>query len=470
MTHGSFRLGLTCCFCGAAIEVDEASRCTKCHHCGAALKIARGESSPIYLIENSLSDREVRFLIERHLKAAEMQLVSRWIDLRRLHVPYWRVRGLSFCVRAKEVEPRYESEGDGPVYEPPPMPESSPLPEVAIVPKDVSFCADDSRDWGLESLGVRSQNVRLTPLSRRHFEKHTIIPPTVIRPEAIDRFRISVASLARASGKLLKEEVPVASVSTTMICFPLWVGRFVDRSGPHTVTFDPLSRRTVAIKDTDEDFSMLTRTAALGADSVSVFPHRCPQCGTDLPMRERSVTYVCANCHRVYRETAAGYDQLPIKLLRSGARGETLMPFWVFELEAGAKFQTLLNLLRCSDRVIFVPAFGISNPTRLIRLVSHYSAQSKKLEFDSTALDQYTLADVALSQEQASELIAPILWAMAVTKGLDSDPQVGQYAPSVSEGELIWLPFGEDGYFLREQVTGAAIEKASLVSWTPSRP
>jgi len=151
-TTGGYQLGITCCSCGGKLNVDEASHTISCPHCSSVLKIVRSSGIRKYVIVGGLAEHEVRFHIDRHMKKEGLPLPSRWRELQRIYVPFWRVIGTVFSLTTAPPEFRDQSYGTGAITT-----GESVDPGVTINTRDVSFCADEKSDLGMESLGVRTQ-------------------------------------------------------------------------------------------------------------------------------------------------------------------------------------------------------------------------------------------------------------------------------------------------------------------------
>ena len=460
-----YRLGIKCSFCGGSLEIDEASHTTRCSHCGSALKIVRPEGLQQYRISDSLSKREVKFFIERYLKECNQGLVSRWGELTRVYIPFWRVQGTTIVVR--ESPPDYNS-----MYQTADTMEdafdTSPKLDVKISTREITFCADESVGWGITSLGVRSQVVKLEPLDRSFIEENTVIPPSMDSTSASERFGSTVQSTATASSRLGAEvDATSVGIESSMIFFPIWLAIFANREGEYTIQFDPLAKRVASMLP--GEISLPTGSAGQFEfeGAITVIPHRCPNCGTDLPENEGSSVYYCENCRRLFAEGGTDYRSVDLRVPAGMGSAETLFPLWVFSLadctgDGLGRLMTSLTRLRYGTDKFVVPAFDISNPSRLMRLISHYNYNSHQFSFESQPLSRYNFQKVAVSPRQAASFIVPLISAIEVNKGFRLDDVRNPGTIGFSDPELIWMPFELDNYFWRDSITGASIEKAAV--------
>jgi predicted RNA-binding Zn-ribbon protein involved in translation (DUF1610 family) len=462
-TAGGYRLDITCCFCGGKLDVDEAGHTVDCPHCASVLKITRTSGTRKYVIPDGLLPREVKFHIERHIKKEGLPLPSHWQELKRVYVPFWRVTGTVFSIATAPDNCRKELFGTDTCEA-----EESPAPGVTITNRDVSFCADETFNWGVESLGVRTQTLHLAPLEREFYENNQLLPPVLSLEHAKDRFD-RATTMAAVTTADVGADVQLTSVGLdgTLIYFPVWAANFISAEGRRTVRFDPLAKRVVALDYGGAEVPGGTATFAQDTAAIRIIPHRCPNCGTDLPNARWSATYYCANCRRLYVEAANGYQQLTVHVPENRNVKDMLFPFWVFNLQSAdwpgkEEFLRALQLTRYRNDAFYVPAFGVANPERLMRLVGHYNRRVHQFMFKEIPDEKYTFADVTVSPEQAVCLIIPLTAAAVAQAGYPPPEALRGGALDVAAPDLIWLPYAPDRYFWREQITGATIEKAAV--------
>jgi len=381
----------------------------------------------------------------------------------RLYVPFWRINATVFST--------YQRTSGGAVVFTESLPEpaeESPGAEVRIVSKEISFCADDSFTWAIESLGVRTQVLGLSPLDSEFYESNDVASMTIDIRQAKDRFEQTVRSTATAVSSAGRNiDMTVVALESALIYFPIWIVSFTNRSGRHVAQFDPLAKRVASMTDRELEIPLPENGRPIECDSIRIVPHRCPNCGCDLPESERSVTYYCATCMRLFRADGQKYRQLKMRIPSGLEKEYQLFPFWVFDLADAVwpeKCDLLqaLSLIGFSHERFYVPAFNIVNPSRLLRLVSHYNRRDDTFVFENQLRNAYTFSDVTLSPEHAASMIVPLTVAVKTTKGYEAHdaPVTGQ--ADVGHPELVWLPYALDQYFWREQITGAAIEKAAV--------
>ena len=146
---------------------------------------------------------------------------------------------------------------------------------------------------------------------------------------------------------------------------------------------------------------------------------------------------------------------------------DRLFPFWVFDLENSqwsekSHFLELLHTYGLQSGRFIMPAFDISNPARILRLVKHFNRQDHQFNFESLPEGRFNFVDVHHTPEQVTEMMLPLLKALEAKKGNMVVEGGLRETPTLAPPELIWLPFVPDRYFLRDELTGATIEKAAV--------
>lgn len=458
---GGYRLGITCPECGGKLEIDEASRATKCSHCASVLKISRSGAVPKYYLESHFEPREVKFLVERHLKKAGYSLVSSWHSLTQVYLPFWRVRGTVFKIEC----PNHEAYVDIPGHDPFGAGEDEGI-EVKITPREVSFCAEEKHLWGLTSLGVRAQVLKLSPVDKEFQEANYRVAPMLSDKQAEQRFTKAADSVAHLKMMGFSHlQMHIVGLDKSLIYFPIWLVDFSSAEGRQLAQFDAIAKRVVDISEhrfePPPPEPVSTEQAA-----VQITAHRCPNCGADLPVAD-SVTFYCGNCWRLYADDGNSYRQLKVQVPEGTSEGAQLFPFWVFDLtssEWSEKSLFLETLRQCSlqQNRLIMPAFDISNPARIMRLMRHFNHQEHKIKFDPSRERHFNFVDVHYTPDAVAEMVVPLLKGLQAKRSQMVVKGELKKTPKLTPPELIWLPFVPDRYFLRDEITGATIEKAAV--------
>ncbi len=168
-------------------------------------------------------------------------------------------------------------------------------------------------------------------------------------------------------------------------------------------------------------------------------------------------------------EERTGYQQLDVHVPARLEGEHSLFPFWVIDLAAenwphkDELFKSF-NLTGFRKDVFYVPAFDVSNPARLLRLVNHYNRRNDIFDFTEQPTGKYSFVDVTISPAMAAGWMIPLTNAAKSLRGYHSyeAKAAGGEPLDIPSARLVWLPFVEDSYFWREQITGATIERAAV--------
>jgi len=422
------------------------------------MKIAR-EGLPKYYLRDTLRKREIKFHIDRYLKTEKRPLANSWGEMRRVFLPFWRVSGTVFSIREistainphEPVDPELVHQN-----------KAEPTIDVKVIPKDMTFCGNVDFAWGLHSLGVRSQVLKLMPVDDSSFGGDVVVPLTISQSAAEQRFRDSCKSYA-VMGLAERSASATASIGIdlTLIFFPCWIADFSNSEGHFVAQFDPIAGRVVSIDVRDGEMELHGSDFG-SAGSVTAIPHRCPNCGTDLPPSEKSLTAHCSNCNRLFVENGAGYRELHLSIPDGADIGQNLLPMWVFDISSSGRLASELRSLGFFSDRFFVPAFDISNPLRMVRLISFYNNMKEYFTIAEPQRAQYNLADVVVSPGRAQEMILPLAHSSSAMRGQWKGRDLKCPDGLELKPQLIWLPFHAEQYFWQDELTGATIEKAAV--------
>ena len=281
------------------------------------------------------------------------------------------------------------------------------------------------------------------------------------------RFESSVNATAQAVATE-RTEVDTTAVGTTamLIFFPIWLAGIQSVGGASLVHFDPVAKRVVTVTP-GSDMPKETPYGFQSAYGIEITAHRCPNCGDDLPESSTTETFFCKNCRRLLLDRQDHYETLRLVVPREFDKECKLFPFWVFDLGQAsgtsvADFQRVRQVARFDAGQYIMPAFSVSNPNKLLRLVQHYNRAEHQIQFDEYPDDHYNFTDVNLNPQEAAEMIMPLTVAYAASMGFKIAGLATEKIRFAGEPRLMWLPYTLDQYFWREAITGATIEKAAV--------
>jgi hypothetical protein len=233
---------------------------------------------------------------------------------------------------------------------------------------------------------------------------------------------------------------------------------------------------------------------ALKADDTAIphkplgfIPFKCPNCGWDLPFRPNSRVHLCRICAKAWQEAGGAFHETAFHVAGAGERTEAIegwiyLPFWVLTAEiktSGKTYQSLKDFYDLfplpkvqdpgvlSQRPIrfFIPAFKVRNPVAVDKFAAQLTRTQpafETLEPEKTDLGKIRIADLSLPLREALEMAQLLLFSMAPHRAKRTLAEIKDASVHPRGGHLLWLPFQEQGIFLREANTDFAIQANCL--------
>ncbi|OGC90809.1 MAG: hypothetical protein A2W25_12800 [candidate division Zixibacteria bacterium RBG_16_53_22] len=441
-----YKTSFNCPGCGSSLLTLEGAISMQCVFCGLVMRIGAPGRILKYYYPSDLDNFALKCAVEKHLRD-NGRLSTVALDTTRLYfLPFYRFRGMSYSLMSEKKYEDDEIELDQAV-----------IPSKTIFHQrcrhfDLTIPAFENKAFGLESLGVRPEVI---PLSV--FAKDILLPrsiPLGIRVSPDDAKQSAMGMFAFNLGFALEGKEHVISEmigeGLSIIYYPVWALSATVGGMPVTYFIDGLSKRI--INETSEPFEDRSgETGLVIGDEFKPIPHRCPNCGADLPVSEFSLIYYCRNCHKSYIVVSDGYR---LTKTRSALheQGKDYFPYWRFQFKGGrgessvgefAKILTGEIPLIAKNKAknafyLYVPAFKMPDldnmTTRAIRLCR----TQPRLELSE---DEITpAADMILPECEAVEL-ARFYWQVIRSRYryLNIPDYVFTQGSLVGQGELLWL-------------------------------
>jgi hypothetical protein len=510
-----FFIGVGCPGCGGSLSLDADFFVTRCEHCDSPLRIVMPDTPPAYLMPCKVPDREIRVHVDRYLKQHDLPLTGPSLHVKKLYYPYWKIEASLLKLRNKTETKKLYSDSES---------QTETVIEtdrsmVSITPYLLTIAAGTRIDGVSESLGLRSETVRVMPFSAENVAPDFDVLPVIRTWETVERrVHSAVASLSQISPPDFGTNLTrLFNPSWSLIFFPYFVvetytgsyrrlvldglvGRVVDSVAPETekenkrrpmrdgiklslgginLTFetgtsperqhdsfveDALSREVVedpAEVEPDSADSVDT-PAQVSFGQLDVVFHRCDVCGADLPT-ELSHIYICPNCHELQVMDRINYRLEQIDMTSFGDKPvSSLVPFWRLGLPE-VMVQQFGNLLGGLDRreQMLVPALGTSNFEALHKLAKRMSAAQGKMPMEAVeSLDERFLP-VRIGLTEALALAEIIICRELLDRGLKL-PESSLALEPTSVG-LVYVPFHLKNYFYVDSVLNAVSVERALV-------
>jgi len=263
----------------------------------------------------------------------------------------------------------------------------------------------------------------------------------------------------------------------SLIYFPLWVVDFIAPEGRFFHVIDGITGRVLK-----QGSGCFERRKIKSSDvetfyPLQIVPHRCPNCGWDLPVKSFHLLFPCGNCGKLWKIEGDGYGEMKGRVARPKEEPDSeenepsgYFPFWVFEAGLGRKKKSsieevfkllpseigLFNVRDKSRPFLFcIPAFELANLKKVGDIALAYVRTQPRLKTE--AMRNENLKGVFISEDDAKK-IAELLWLKIVSQKINLDLDKLKKIRLKSTG-VVWCPCYKEGTFLRDAVIGYSFQK-----------
>ncbi len=449
-----------CPSCGAPLELQEGANVSRCPFCNLPLLFQSPHSILSYYLEPKVEKKEIPFRLDRFRKENGESLSRRVDEIKLYYLPFWRFTSQVFYTLIDDSSCESFQE----------------VKEAEILTKDwdINFAAHNSNDFSLSTLGMRPEWLKLILLT----DENLITDGDVLNPE-IDS--ITAKDKALQSLLVLMENHRSSEMelvnrfldeTLSLIYFPVWTVNFITGEGKHFQVIDGITGRTLKQSPGTFELKKIENRKAQEVCLPKIIPHRCPNCGWDLPVTPNQLVFPCENCRRIWKISENSYQQVngeiaKIKDLPITDPSKTInyYPFWVFETrpqkENAFSIQKLTELLpseigwfKVRDKskpfLFYIPAFDIKNLGKIPVLSLILTRTQPDLETETWGKSELTGA--VMSPEDAQK-IAEIAWIYLLSSKINIP--LGEWRDLTFEnGRIIWYPYYEEGSFMEDAVSG----------------
>ncbi len=466
-------IAVTCPQCGAEVDLAEEDTVFKCLYCGSILKPTGRNQVQSFFIAPRENARKVGEALLRALKDKNV----RGLEIAGYHLmyaPYWRVSGMFFqWIFGRE---HYKASFGTSAWE--------SFKELKAKPWFRTFPAFDSSKWGLPSIGLRAQTVKIWPFNKQKMGKDPLlVRQTVPFKEATNFVQRSIERIRTRDGieiEMVKSELVGERYS--LLFFPLYCYTLKGNGRKSTLLVDALSHKVIKGTIDVDELKDNPVGDKIPYRPLKFLPFTCPNCGWAFPFKPHAKIHVCRSCAQAWQERGGEYVSVPYKVARKddSTLGWKYLPFWRLtaaiksgetEYRTLKEFFELFPLPRVMDEdalekrdiYFYVPAFRI----RDVRAVDKFAAQLTRTQPQFTETTPSTneeseLYDVWLSMREAKEMAHVLLYSMTKRDHKITKDIVREAELHVANARLLWLPFFEKGIYLRESQTDFALQKNAI--------
>jgi ribosomal protein L37AE/L43A len=462
---------MSCPQCGGEVDLNEDASVFRCRYCDSTLKpVGRNEvESFLFLPKGSVlqvGKAIVKTLSKqgRHVRVTDGQI---------LYAPYWRVRGQVFqWVFGR----KYETSQAG-------VTSFDDFKRSRTSPYHRTFPAFNSAKWQVISLGLRVQVVKMYPYNRERMGPDAVVlRQEVPFDEAVKRaLQVPTQTLTGPRERIEVLKTHLIGGTYSLIYFPFHCLRVTEGDRERLVMIDGLSHKVLEAQASIPEVNRETRDFPIPSRPMGFIPFKCPNCGWDFPYRPFSRIHLCRTCGKAWEERGGKYQEVSFTV--ASGKGEVrasdpYLPFWKLTLVIEAKGRTygdlkaffeLLPQTRIqppetlADRPIlfYVPAFRVRNPVAVERFAGRLTRTQPVIPESAppTELPSVKAADVWLPVKETVEMAEVILLGMVPKRARRTLAVLKEAELRLKRYGLMWVRFREEGIFLRETVTGLAIQK-----------
>jgi predicted RNA-binding Zn-ribbon protein involved in translation (DUF1610 family) len=461
----------SCPSCGAPFQLLEGANVAVCSYCNLPLLIQSQKNILRYYLEPKLKERSISFLVDRYRKESNQSLPKRIDETRLFFLPFWRFNAQAFY--AINQQPDFLSSPLQPD-------EKEETEEIQTKDWDINFSAHATNSLGVSTLGMRPDWLNLKLLTEKTYmeEKGETLQLEIDSGSAKERALKSLEFYLERK-KSPEDELILQLVEEhlSLIYFPFWVVNFITSQGKFHLVIDGVTKRT--LKEVPGYFALRENRSdeAEKFHPLKMVPHRCPNCGWDLPVTPFHVVFPCGNCKRIWKIHRGGYSQIEgeiaeVKEESKIASSESLCyyPLWIFEMSfqhgESSSIEKIFELMpseiglfgvkdKSKPFLFYIPAFEIKNLHKIPEVGLAFLRTQPNLEIDSQKRED--LKGVFISEDDAKQ-IAELLWLNLISQKANLDLNKWK-SPIFENARILWCPFYQDSTFLRDAVIGYSFQK-----------
>lgn len=465
-------IALNCPQCAGEVGLDEDASVFSCQYCGSVLKPTGRDGVQSFFFPPKGTKEQVGKALLRAIEkktARPFAIQAAYLA----YAPYWRVRGLLFQYAFGR---KYETGLYGGTS-------FDHFKKLRAIAYHRTFPAFKKRQFGVFSLGLRAEAMKMRPYNREKMgEDALILGRDVSLPQAVQTALKTSNPLAGAGDEkvdLLK--TGLIGERYSLLYFPFFC--FIGRSGADEpfLIVDALSHKTVKGAVTLSELRESSRSKAIPNRPLDFIPFKCPNCGWDLPFRPHSRIHLCRTCGRAWREAGGSFREVAYKVISSDparkAEACRYLPFWRLtaaiqtpqrQYRSLKDFYELFPQPRVMDpealskRPIrfFIPAFRIRNAAAVDKFAAQLARTQPDLQpAEPRDFREIDAADVWLPASEALEMAEILLYSITPKRAKRTHLAVKDASLKLEGQSLLWVPFFEKGIYLREAATDFAIQK-----------
>ncbi len=467
-------IAIVCPQCGAEVDLAEEDTVFRCLYCGSILKPTGRNRVQSFFILPRKTPQKVGIALINALKSKaskEPQIVEHCL----LYAPYWRIYSMLF--QWTFGRKYFKSPGGQKAWE--------SFKKLRATPWFRTFPAFDSSKWELFSLGLRAQVLKVWPFNKQKMGKDSLLlKQNISLNEAINQAQKSIVQ-QRTTGQIEVEMLKSVLVGErySLLYFPFYCYTLKNNDKISLLIVDALSHKVVKGTVDIEELKKVPLKDKIPYQPLNFIPFKCPNCGWDFSFRPHAIIHVCKTCGQAWQEKGGDYMSVAYGISLREKHVEAnwkYLPFWHLtgiirtkdrEYRTLKEFYDLFPLPRILNEKalmvrkisFYIPAFRIKNVKMVDKFATQLTLNQPKFkETEFNTIEEFDFFDVSLDPKGAKEMANGLLYSMTKkehkkTKNIIKDAEL-----YFTSARLLWLPFMEEGIYLREGQTDFALQKNAL--------
>ncbi len=458
-----FCIGVTCPGCGGELELQDDFFVLSCPHCASVLRVIMPEIPAAYMVRRKRTKTEVRPLVDRYCKENGLPLTGSYFQIQSTLYPYWKIEAVTLKVRntvyEAELNPDAENFEDS-------QTEEREFTSVALMPYSGSCAAGPASQEIPFTLGARTDYIRMIPFADQNIGQDESCT-AVLSPmqKAVEHLLAGVSRMGQLDTSSARpNSTELLHPKGSIVFFPYFIVDSQASSKLVRFVVDGVTGRVAghAVLDDVMPTASEEDPPKIEFGALGVVPHRCPNCGVDLPAT-RSFVYQCHNCdHLFFMEKNPMLNSELQETSGPLTENDNLVPFWVFHLppESSSQLQRLFGGIYQSNQLL-IPGFRMRNLEAMFRLCKRMSSIAPKLPLGPCEKLAEKHLPVTISAEEAMTLVEVIWKRETVGRDLARSKAAPPFRPT--EISLLFAPFHSEQYFFVDSISGAVtFERGSL--------
>ncbi len=290
MNGSNFQIEQQCPQCGAPIILDEADRILACQFCRTRVFLS--------------SEDHFRFYIPPVKGIAEPIY----------HIPYWRLKGLSYAIQDHDVSSKYF---------------------------DANFLSFDSPLLPY-SLGLRPQAMKLKFVGSSENEGKFIASSFKTKENLLKKYKNRVDAVREIFiGENVHQEIFIGE-TVSIIYTPVYCS--------HNRIYDAVLKKPLDLQAKDLEVEKSLISAPDEKWHVEFLSLLCPACGADLPGEKDAFILFCKNCNSAWNPSKKNFVKTKILTWEEKGDDITYLPFWQLKVNInGLQLETYADLIRVAN-------------------------------------------------------------------------------------------------------------------------